>query len=225
MAFGDLLESSTDNVAPLGITLASYGSGNLLVAVARVNSNNATVTTPPSGFTLAGGINDNAFGLWMYYKIASGSEGEVSITLSSVSGDQFWLGEFDMDGNTSPTVNAVPADLGGLGSTGTSIQVGPANTTGTNFVCALVSVDGIGSWGSSESWDESLVNQVTGGTTDFNIATKTAHSPSTISPPFTNGGGDETADEMSAILLTLSFAGGGPSIPVIMHHRRMMGMS
>ena len=210
MAFGDLVKSNTDAPGTQSVTSCDLGSnptsGNLLIFIAYGGSGSTTVTTPPSGFTQMH-ENTTNFNLTTYYKVSDGTEQTAGHTHGNTNAVGATYAEYDMDGNTSPSVLTDSTAVSGTQTSKSAGSVTP--TESTNFVIGFASIDSLANAAATESWDNSY-------TLDLNIVTDSAvaaigtktNTVGAQSPTYSHGG---TADEMYGAIGAFSFSAGGGS--------------
>ena len=210
MAFGDLVKSNTDSPTTQSVTSCDLGSnptsGNLLIFVAYGGSGGTSVTTPPSGFTQMH-ENTTNFNLTTYYKVSDGTEQTAGHTHGNSNSVGATYAEYDMGGNTSPSVLTDSTAVSGTETSKNAGSVTPTETT--NFTAAFASVDSLGNIAATESWNSSYtldLNMTTNGAVAaFGSRTNTVGAQS---PTYSHGG---TADQMYGAIAAFSFSAGGGS--------------
>lgn len=152
MALWDELQNPAPGLAngsPVTATFASAPTaGNLLVAVAHAD---AAHNGPPSGWSTASPSTDGAAsGVWgaIYWKIAAGTEGAVSVAATGAGRARLHIFEFDTAGQTVSLDSA--ATPNGNSTNVASWQVPSLAVDGLSVVAVLTN-NNVGTWGTFDS--------------------------------------------------------------------------
>lgn len=139
MALGDLAQARVNSSfsANQSCTLGSAPtSGNILIIAGGVSNNSATVTTAPSGFTLAHSQSGNACGSTaVYYKISVGTETTAAIVWSASFGVATYM-EIDFAGNSLASVQTA-ANTDNVTNVATSQASGTLTPAQTTNICVF----------------------------------------------------------------------------------------
>ena len=152
---GDDARVSNDTTLTATLTSAPK-TGNMLIFAVGWHSASATITTPPTGFTLlTTEVGSLASWAW-YYKVSDGSETSRSVTISASDTIAIRYNEYEWD-NSTPLVST-DEDTTNVSSTTNSQASGTVTPgRGRNFVVAAIgSSDDVDSQ-TSQSFSNSFI--------------------------------------------------------------------
>ena len=136
-AFSAVTSTTTTSITatdPGGIT-----SGELLMLLMTSDTAIDPYTTTPSGWTLLQSfVNSNSAAYGIFYKIASGSEGDVTVTVGSADHIVWYLRV--SGANTTTPINVLGSSNAGAGTNSTALSVD--TTTDNCLAFYLNSFDG-----------------------------------------------------------------------------------
>jgi hypothetical protein len=209
MAFGDLVKFDVDTIGGGDTTSCDLGSnptsGNILIFCAYGGSGGQSIVTPPSGMTLLE-INTTTFVAAVYWKLSNGTEQTAGHVHGNTNAVGATYAEYDVDGNTSPTITSAENTDNISSDTNTQTAGTLTPVSSTNIMLGFAFTDGLGDIASAEAWTSSYTLDIDV-INDSSITAVGKHTNRTgsQSPEYSYTG---SAEQMYGVLIDISFSSG-----------------